>query len=115
MFRLVPLPLHLSPSASFCEICGQLRIPFRVLRACGSEQDLNHRDTEMVGIIAAGSFAFAIAFGTQRIDGINGAVQLQQLINGRPLGGLNGYGQAGIRFDLLPKLLPAGQGVREKA
>ena len=66
---------------------------------------------QMVGLVAAGSFTFTIAFGTERIDRINTGAQLQQLVHHRPLTGLNGDGQSGIWLHLIAELLPAGQGV----
>ena len=68
---------------------------------------------QAIGFVAAGSFALTIAFGAERIDRINAAVLLQELIHGRSLAGFEGDSHSGIGLNLTLKLLPALQGVFE--
>ena len=68
---------------------------------------------EAIDFVAAGGFAFAIALGGHGVDGIDGQVDLQELIDGRALVGFDDNAQGGIGGDFLTEVLPAGQGVRD--
>ena len=64
-----------------------------------------------VGLVAAGRFALAIAFGAERVDRIKGAVQREQLIHGRSLVGFDRDGQRRIRLNFIAERLPARPGM----
>jgi len=61
---------------------------------------------EMVGLGAAGHLALAVALGGGRLNRIDGVTSLEQLIDGRPLGGFNGDGQTGMGGHLLIETFP---------
>jgi len=66
---------------------------------------------EMVGLVAAGSLALPIAPGAVRIDRIDRAAPLQELVHSRALAGFDGHGHGGIVLDPAAKLVPTLQGV----
>ena len=82
--------------------------PLLAIRAQGLRQ---RPGIQPVGFGAAGRFALAIAFGAERVDRINAAVHLQELIHSGSLTGFYGDPQGGIGLNLLSELLPAFQGM----
>jgi hypothetical protein len=66
---------------------------------------------QTVGFVAAERFALAVAFGAERVDGVNAAVPLQELIHGGSLAGFDGDGQGGMGLHLFLELPPALQGM----
>jgi hypothetical protein len=66
-----------------------------------------------VGFVATGRFALPIPLGRLGVDRINRVLPLQQLIHGRPAGGLEGDGTAATGLHLLLELRPTGGGVSE--
>ena len=66
---------------------------------------------QTVGLVSAGDLPLPITLGAVRIDRIDRAIHLQELINGRSLAGFNGHGHRRILLKPLAKLFPTLQGV----